>query len=216
VIGKGRHRLDAVRLRHGLAPTGSVPVVRLGSAYGGWAIPEGLIRADSVVYSAGVGEDVTFDLALIARTGCEVWAFDPTPRSIEFAGAVGESRFHFLPIGLWSEDVVRQFFPPKNPEHVSHSTVRLDSEGLGFEAECRRVGTIMRDLGHRHVDLLKLDVEGAEFEVLGSLGEPLPTCICVEIHLVRPLASIVDFIHELDYEVVAVDGWNVTLLRRVH
>src|SRR5215217_3108537 len=45
---------------------------RLGSRYGGWTIPTSLLSSDSICYSAGVGEDVTFDLALIERLGCDV------------------------------------------------------------------------------------------------------------------------------------------------
>jgi len=42
---------------------------RHGSAYGGWhVVPEG-ITSDSVVYSFGVGEDISFDLSFIATYG---------------------------------------------------------------------------------------------------------------------------------------------------
>lgn len=36
-----------------------------GSRYGGWAIGEGSVGSDSVVYSFGIGEDASFDLGLI-------------------------------------------------------------------------------------------------------------------------------------------------------
>jgi FkbM family methyltransferase len=176
-------------------------------------IPTDLIRANSVVYSGGVGEDVSFDLELIARAGCEVWAFDPTPRSIDFARRVHEERFHFLPIGLWSTDGPRRFYAPADPRHVSHSTLTRDRSGEYFDADCRRVDTIMRDLGHERIDLLKLDIEGAEFEVLGSLTTK-PSCICVELHPVMPLGEIVEFVRGLEYDVQHLDGWNVTLARQ--
>ena len=55
----------------------------LGSEYGGYCMcPENIDR-DCVVYSFGIGEDISFDLALIQRFGLSVYAFDPTPRSIE-------------------------------------------------------------------------------------------------------------------------------------
>jgi hypothetical protein len=42
-------------------------LVRLGSKYGGWIVPATLVRPDSVCYCVGVGEDISFDLALIER-----------------------------------------------------------------------------------------------------------------------------------------------------
>ena len=59
-------------------------VERIGSDYGGCLVPRDFLTANSVCYCVGVGEDITFDLGLIDRFGCEVYAFDPTPRSIAF------------------------------------------------------------------------------------------------------------------------------------
>jgi hypothetical protein len=62
------------------------PQVHHGS-YGGWVVNPELIRADSVVYSFGLGEDVSFDLALIETYGVEVHGFEPDPRSLEWLAA---------------------------------------------------------------------------------------------------------------------------------
>src|SRR5437870_565224 len=44
-----------------------------------WAFcPEGL-GAESVVYSGGVGNDISFEHALVERFGCSVTLFDPSP-----------------------------------------------------------------------------------------------------------------------------------------
>ena len=77
-----------------------VETVRFGSGYGGWHVPAGVLSSNSVVYSAGVGEDASFDLELIRAIGCDVWAFDPTPRAIEYAKTISDPRFHFLPAGI--------------------------------------------------------------------------------------------------------------------
>jgi FkbM family methyltransferase len=207
---RARNSLETARLSRALAPTRSVPLVRLGSRYGGWVVPSELLDGRSIVYSGGVGEDVTFDLELIARAGCEIWAFDPTPRAIAFARAVQEERFHFLPVGLWSSDGSRRFYGPDDPRHVSHSALGGRLDRAFFDAECRSLETLMRDLEHERIDLLKLDIEGAEYEVLGAMSVR-PACICVELHAVRPLEDIVDFVRELPYEVLNVEGWNVTL-----
>jgi len=51
----------------------------LGTAYGGWTIALNLLSSDSLVISAGVGNDVSFDLALIRRFGLQVHGYDPSP-----------------------------------------------------------------------------------------------------------------------------------------
>jgi hypothetical protein len=59
-------------------------LVRLGTTYGGWIIPvDAGLTADSICYSAGAGEDISFDCALVERFHCQVRVIDPTPRVIQ-------------------------------------------------------------------------------------------------------------------------------------
>lgn len=78
-------------------------LVRLGSDYGGWIVPYTLLDRSSVCYCAGAGEDITFDLALAERFGCEIHVFDPTPRAVAHVErvAVDNPLIHFHPVGLW-------------------------------------------------------------------------------------------------------------------
>ena len=67
------------------SPEANVASLHLGSIYGGWTIcTEAGLGSDSVIYSVGVGEDISFDLDLIKTFGCQILAFDPTPRSINW------------------------------------------------------------------------------------------------------------------------------------
>jgi FkbM family methyltransferase len=203
-------RLERRRFARCLKPAAHVRTTRLGSEYGGVHVPTQLLTDKSIVYSAGVGEDVTFDLALIEAVGCDVWAFDPTPRSIEFARSIHEPRFHFLPLGVWSEDSLQRFHAPADSADISHSIVNLQQTEEYFEAECRSVRSLMAELGHEQLDLLKLDIEGAEYKVLASLGNVRPRILCVEFHRVKPLPALLSFIRSLPYEPVRVDGWDAT------
>lgn len=38
-------------------------------------------------------------------------------------------------------------------------------------APCRSLGSVMRELGHERVDVLKMDIEGAEYGVVRALCE---------------------------------------------
>jgi FkbM family methyltransferase len=177
------------RLRHaGLParPDVRVPIVRLGSDYGGFPVhPDGL-GPGSVVYSVGVGEDASFDRALLERFGVELHAFDPTPRSVAWVAAQRwPAGFHFHPVGVAARDGRARFFAPADPAWVSHSLVpRPGAADAALEVEVQRVATLARERGHAHLDLLKLDVEGAEYEVIEDLlasGPPVDQLL-VEFH----------------------------------
>ena len=59
-------------------------VTMLGTDYGGWIVDLDMIPQGSTVISAGVGEDISFDLELINRYSCRVIGIDPTPKSHKF------------------------------------------------------------------------------------------------------------------------------------
>lgn len=145
----------------------------IGSRYGGWTVPTQLLGPRSVCYCVGCGEDITFDLGLIAQFGCDVHAFDPTPRSIEHVrkNAAGDPRYHFTPVGLWDKAERLRFYVPSNPAHVSHSLVNLQKTTDYIEVPVERLSALMARNGHERLDLLKLDIEGAEYKVLDSIFE---------------------------------------------
>jgi FkbM family methyltransferase len=158
------------------------PVEKIGGPdYGHWYIPTGILKEDSICYCAGVGEDISFDLDLVKR-GCKVFSFDPTPRAIEYVKRFGKG-ITFLPVGLWSSDMKKKFYVPRNPTFVSHSISNMGHTTDYFEAECRSVKSIMKSHGHTELDLLKMDIEGAEYEVIYSvLKENIPVkIIAVEL-----------------------------------
>jgi FkbM family methyltransferase len=147
-----------------------VPAERHGSEYGGWWVcPDGLDRG-AIVYSAGVGTDITFDRSLIEKYGLAVHAFDPTPASIEFLRAQSlPAGYAWQPVGLAGRDGHATFYAPSNPDHVSHSMVAPGVSGRSIDVSVRRLATIMRELGHTRIDVLKLDIEGAEYDVLDDV-----------------------------------------------
>ena len=163
-----------------------VPMVRHGSEYGGWRICPNGISADSVVYSFGIGTDISFDRSLIETYGLTVDAFDPTPASIAWLKAQPLPRqFRWQELGIAAYDGRATFFPPADPGHVSHSVVQpVGSDRQGIDVDVRRLSSIMSGLGHERIDVLKLDIEGAEYEVLDDIlaGDVRPTQLLVEFH----------------------------------
>ena len=148
-------------------------VLRLGSDYGAWTVLPELISPGSIVYSFGVGQDVSFDLALIECFGVTVHAFDPTPRSSEWVRAQQlPPQFVFHAFGLGDFDGRVRLYPPKQSDHVSYSVVPTAvSAGPAASLPVFRLDTVARMLGHSSIDLLKMDIEGSEFAVIESLAQ---------------------------------------------
>jgi FkbM family methyltransferase len=153
-----------------LAPQLECLALTLGNPDAAWTFcPEGL-SASSIVYSFGVGEEISFDRELIQRFGVTIHAFDPTPRSIGWVQAQTlPDRFVFHPYGVAAQDGLRRFTPPRNRQHVSHTVLQRDSPWDAIEVPVQRLSTILRILDHTRIDLLKMDIEGAEYEVITDL-----------------------------------------------
>ncbi|AOX03493.1 hypothetical protein BJP34_32315 [Moorena producens PAL-8-15-08-1] len=135
----------------------------IGTKYGGWVVPASLLDASSICYCVGCGEDISFDIGLINQFGCDVFAFDPTPRAIKYVQKVAgnNSKYHFFEIGLWNKEDTLKFYVPQNPDHVSHSLINLQKTSDYIEVKVKRLRQIMEDIGHKKIDLIKIDIEGA-------------------------------------------------------
>ncbi len=221
-------------------------LTHLGTKYGGWSIPVDLLPENAICYCVGAGEDISFDVKLAEEHGCKVYTFDPTPRSADHVQAIHHAvaqntpmpingdpdqvykisaenlkeNFEFHPVGVFDKDVKTRFYAPKNEEHVSHSIVNLQKTDTYFEADCKRLQTIMQELGHDKIDLLKLDIEGAENEVLADMiaSDIFPQVLCVEfdralngLQRKETLAQI-DALIRFGYAIAREDKWNITLV----
>lgn len=169
--------------------------VLLGTRTGGWRVPGRFLTPGMTVISAGVGEEISFDRHLLNRVPeARVTALDPTPRAVEVgeAAAAELPGFSFVALGLWDKDGDQVFHAPRNPDHVSHSLVALQGESPGFSARCVCWKTLLQELSLETVDLLKMDIEGAEYRVIADIvsSGPLPRVLCLEFdELQTPMDS---------------------------
>jgi FkbM family methyltransferase len=203
----------------------------------------------AVCYCFGAGEDVSFDVAL-ARDGHRVFIFDPTPRAQHHFNGLAQAteagqpfsinasptsfyniragdlrNIAFHPLGLWGRNEVQKFYVPRNAAWVSHSILNLQKTDSYFEAPCRTLKTIMTELGHTRVDLLKIDIEGAEYSALEQMLRDgiRPGIINVEYdegH--NPLddgaqdriAGSVALLRRAGYQLTYRAAWDFTFLRQ--
>ena len=232
-----------------LYPTSAL--LRLGTEYGGWCLPLDCgLNESSICYMAGAGEDISFDCAVAVRYNCHVRIVDPTPKAIAhfdgLAAAVKAgkrfpinnskdtfyeispqviSHVRFLPFGLTDKDVELKFYLPKNPEHVSCSTLNLQKTDTWFTAQCYTLESLMAAQGDTHVDLLKMDIEGGEYAVIEYLTSSgcLPRLLLIEFDEAHtPLDCLArdriqEHIHMLEHagmRCISLDGCNATFIRQ--
>lgn len=157
----------------------------MGNNYGGFFIHPDALRNTSVVYSFGIGTDISFDTDIIKEYACTVHGFDPTPKSIEWMGNNLVDGLQFYPYGIYVQNGSYPMHLPLHKEHVSGSVLRTKNVGLEtVDVSMKTLTTIVNELGHTRIDLLKMDIEGAEYEVLADIvRSPIPIGqIAVEFH----------------------------------
>jgi FkbM family methyltransferase len=144
-------------------------IIRLGTNYGGWVHnPVGMTN-NSIVYSVGIGEDASWDMAMNRRYGSDVFAFDPTPRAINYVKQTKGlgNWFKFTHEGLYTREGIETFTMPANPKHVS---MRLGAlPGKKIKMKVNTLENWMKRNGHTHIDILKIDIEGAEYSVIDDM-----------------------------------------------
>ena len=159
----------------------------LGTDYGGWLVDLDLVEEGSIVISAGVGEDISFDMALIKKKKCNIIGIDPTIKSHKFIENQGNlENFSLVKKALTSKnDDLIELYKNKNPDHVSESVLPNHQGVKGFDyylADTVNLQSLF--VKYENISLIKMDIEGSEYEVIDSL-EFIPSSvkqICVEFH----------------------------------
>ncbi|XP_053157327.1 probable methyltransferase-like protein 24 isoform X1 [Hemicordylus capensis] len=100
------------------------------------------------LYSLGLGgDDNQFEISM-ANSGCEVHRFDPSIKSAH----IQEGQ------RLWYHRLSIDWRDP-NPVIAAHK----------LHAHTKKLGTILNDFGHHKIDILKADMESAEWKILENL-----------------------------------------------
>jgi FkbM family methyltransferase len=128
-----------------------------------------------VVIDVGCGFNPELSQYLIKKFGLTAFAVDPTKKH---AAALGElanryaPRFIHLPYAVTNEDNTIEFFETIDFEsgstlmdHCYVSKGRLRK----YEVQSRNISSLVKELKLETVDLMKLDLEGAEYELIANM-----------------------------------------------
>jgi len=219
-LGRVWRRLNRSVSRAWLTRQLSPSPVRLecfGEGGEAWYVPAD-IAPGAVVYCGGVGLDASYDFALAEIKRCEVHSFDPTPLAIDYMDRMNQGRVRFHPWGMLDSDSLISFYAPYDLSHGSWFAENLHNSATRIEAQCYTVRTIMARLGHDHIDLLKIDIEGSWYAVLLRMVEDriFPGMICVEFDSPAPLGRVRTVTRALldnGYKLVLREHDNAVFLR---
>lgn len=139
---------------------------------------------DPVIYSFGIGTDITFDVKAASMYQTPIFMYDPTPAVIEFMKDFQDNkRLKFVPEGVYTEDTTIKFFT--HPDKANSSIYPIHGNQTNFvEVPVKKLETIMRENGHDRIDILKMDVEGVADKVIEQMIDETP---------VRPLQIVTEF-----------------------
>lgn len=174
--------LAALGRDHALRPEVRLKTVRLGRDLYDWVIVPALLRKDSIVYSVGLGDDVSFDLELIDLIGCRVYGFEPSPMALDIlARRELPPLLAIQPYG-WATFDGEQVFGAQGGSDYAVCVYTKTDDPITCQVRCPR--TVMKSLGHDRLDLLKMDIEGSEFGVIRQMLNVniFPGQLLVEFH----------------------------------
>lgn len=140
---------------------------------GNYLLHKDLINENSIIYTFGVGESISFEEMLSNRFKSKVFCYDPTSLAVNYMKKkkYDKNLIFFKDYGIWNEDTKVKFFhQSENDLNNTGGSITNLFETESFDLlQCYKLKTLMDQNKHSKIDVLKLDIEGAAFEVLDNL-----------------------------------------------
>jgi FkbM family methyltransferase len=152
-------------------PMHPIDLKSFGNEYGGWQLPAGLIDSSWTCYMVGAGGDISVDIELARDYGTTVRTFDAVDSYVQSARreANGEPHITVVHAAIATADGPIRMQVTHDPNSSSVSAAKLYDSADYIELPGRTLRSLMDQLGDERIDLLKLDIEGLEYEVLPTV-----------------------------------------------
>lgn len=156
----------------------------------GWYFCDAPSLRNGLVYTIGVGRNIRWDEAMIKEFNTTHHGFDPTPRSTSYfldTPSRLPPGFFFHTVGLGVKDgELAMELPDGNTDSFVPSALGLAGGKRHVTVPVRTLSTLLASAGHTWVDVLKVDIEGAEGNVIQSWADAAVTIpadqVLLELH----------------------------------
>jgi len=194
-----------------LRPEPDDSLVTLGSDYGNWTIPD-IVEPSWTCYCVGAGGDITFERELIRRYDATARSFEPDEDYIRRAEVEPNqaARFSKHQVAIATADGPLRMQRTHIPGSRSLSPAHLYDTEDYVEVPGRTIRSLMDELGDERIELLKIDVEGGEYELMPTLDLPAlgVRVFCIQLHhtgSVRQAHELIGRLREQGFPLVATD-----------
>lgn len=200
-------------------------MIQYGTDYGGFFVDPDRITSGGLALCAGVGEDVSFDYMLLKEHGMRVIAVDPTEKAERYVKRLSLPNFTFVKSALVSSKNTTEYidiFENKRDDHVSESVLATHTsivDSRSRKVKCESIDSLVSQFGK--FDLIKIDVEGAEYEIIDALDQLDVEQLCLEFHdhcthyTKQDTQDRIRKIVSLGYEVAYESDREYTFLKKV-
>ncbi|CAB9515027.1 methyltransferase like 24 [Seminavis robusta] len=148
---------------------------------GGWWICDAqttIPEKDCVIYSFGIRDNFSFD-HFFANKGCQVHGFDPSPAGLQSQKEYEKvQRAHYHSYGLGVVD--KDYGPGKVPFRWPGLDYLQEFNTLPWKL--KSLPTIMKEIGNSKLTILKVDVEGAEWDSMKHIAKAGWDELYMELH----------------------------------
>ena len=161
------------------------------------------LNENSVVVDCGTGDDADFSQYLIHRFGVRVIGFEPTRKHHLYLDQIVKEtggKFSYFEYALSADKGSKVFYESRQNVSGSvfndHSNIKHD-DCVTYEVDLLNITGIFDLVGLSRIDLLKLDVEGEEYDLLEEVEE-------------ETLAKITQIVVEFHHHCIDRYSWNDT------
>jgi FkbM family methyltransferase len=148
-----------------------------GDKYGGYPIVKDILSSDSICYCAGAARDISFEEDLFNLCQPFIYIFEPTPSHFKWVkNAIDNSnhqlirdKIKYYEIGLDGENCQMEFYPDGGSDSWSSYKKKNGNLGNSIKVQMKKLSSLMEENHHSKLDLLKIDIEGSEYNVIEDI-----------------------------------------------